>query len=305
MDRRNKFIVILLLIISPFILFCEDKKNLVIVKNRNITAYTDVIKGVRDTMKHNNMNIRIIVLKYDKKNIVQNIKNSNAGVILTIGSEVTTFIADAVPEIPLVFSMIVDPYGDYLKRDRIWGVSLDIPIWVQFDTLKAVIPNLNRVGVLHHNVENQKIVAQAKVSAKEMGFSLKSIFIKTISQIPDISEMNIEALWIIPDTVICKPTIIKHLLLSGIKNRIPVYGISSQYARAGALVAMSCDYRDIGRQAGEIVVDIFKNKKSESNKIERPRKYKLYFNKTVAKRLRIKIPEKLLLKADKVFGNED
>ena len=67
---------------------------------------------------------------------------------------------------------------------------------------------------------------------------------------------------------------------------------------------MSCDYCDIGRQAGEIVIDVLKGKTGDRKKIEPPRKYKLFFNKTVARRLKITIPEKLLQKADKVFGDE-
>jgi putative ABC transport system substrate-binding protein len=79
-------------------------------------------------------------------------------------------------------------------------------------------------------------------------------------------------------------------------------GISPSYARAGALIALSCDYRDIGNQAGEISVRILKGERCSAIKVAPPRKVKLFLNIAVADRLGVKIPKKILREAEEVFG---
>ena len=79
-------------------------------------------------------------------------------------------------------------------------------------------------------------------------------------------------------------------------------GFTHYYARGGALLAVACDYEDIGRQSGEMVVKLLKGEDYSCLKITVPRKVKLYLNKITADRLGITIPDEIILKASEVFG---
>jgi putative ABC transport system substrate-binding protein len=86
----------------------------------------------------------------------------------------------------------------------------------------------------------------------------------------------------IMDTKIYFGQTVKTLLLESIKNKIPVIGLSAIFTKAGALMSVDCDYRDLGRQAGEMAAHILNGEKPGDIKSQRPRKAKYSLNMIVA-----------------------
>jgi ABC-type uncharacterized transport system substrate-binding protein len=135
-----------------------------------------------------------------------------------------------------------------------------------------------------------------------MGLVIEAFPIQTIKEIPMIKEMEIDALLVLPDPMVCSPSIIKHLLLKSFRARIPVMGISPAYVKAGALLALACDYQDIGRQSGEIAATILAGTPPAEIAISRPRASRLFLNLAIAKQIRLNIPAKIRAEAYQVFG---
>ena len=168
--------------------------------------------------------------------------------------------------------------------------------------MKRTLPNVRTVGIFYNPAENSDFIETAQTAAKSNGFNLKTYTVTSTKEIPEIKDLNIDALWMIPDTVVCKTATVEHIFLSSLKHKIPVMGISASYAKAGAIMAVSCDYRDIGAQAGETAHMILNGTKPGSIAISSPRKTKLYINLTVADRLNIKIPGNVVSEAAQVYG---
>ena len=76
---------------------------------------------------------------------------------------------------------------------------------------------------------------------------------------------------------------------------------SAHYVKAGALLALECDYYDVGRQTGEIADSILKGTDPGTIPITFPRKKNLVINKRTAKTIGVNIPRDVLKKAAKVF----
>ena len=68
------------------------------------------------------------------------------------------------------------------------------------------------------------------------------------------------------------------------------------------LMAMECDYYDIGRQTVKIAIQVLQGQKPESIPIENPRKSHVVINKKTAKIIGITIPKKFLEKTEIIFG---
>jgi putative ABC transport system substrate-binding protein len=139
------------------------------------------------------------------------------------------------------------------------------------------------------------------LAANDLGLILKTYPVNSEQEIPEICALPIDILWIIPDRVVCKQVIILRFLKSGIKNNIGVMGFTRSYAKAGALLGISCDYEDIGRQSAEIALKLWKGENYKDLKSTAPRKIKLYINKTAAELLEITIPDAIIKKASEVF----
>jgi putative ABC transport system substrate-binding protein len=75
----------------------------------------------------------------------------------------------------------------------------------------------------------------------------------------------------------------------------------SPFVRSGALLALSCDNADIGRQAGELAVKILNGARPTDLPITVPEKIRLAINLKTAKRIGLNIPSQIVDKADEVF----
>jgi putative ABC transport system substrate-binding protein len=273
-----------------------------LVKSKDNVQYENAVRGFVKSLKERHIALDLKIYGPEDKNIIQGIKSQKPVLILTLGTTATKFVSREVTDIPIVFSMILDPRGSSVTSANIAGVSLDIPARLQLETLKSVVPTFKRICVIYNPPENGAITRQAKKAGKGLGLILNLYPVNSEKEIPKIEDLNIDLLWIIPDTVVCKPVIIKRILLSCLKKNVAVMGFTHYYARGGALLAVACDYEDIGRQSAEMVVKLLNGEDYSSLKITVPRKVKLYLNKITADRLGIKIPDRIIQKASEVFG---
>jgi putative ABC transport system substrate-binding protein len=71
---------------------------------------------------------------------------------------------------------------------------------------------------------------------------------------------------------------------------VPVIGLSNGYTKAGALMSVDCDYRGVGRQAGEMCARILGGERPSSIKSQRPLKAAGYsLNMMVANQLGVSL----------------
>ena len=83
-------------------------------------------------------------------------------------------------------------------------------------------------------------------------------------------------------------------------QRLPVVA-NSNYADAGALIAFGANFSQMYRRAAEYVDRILKGAKPADLPVEQPDRYDLIVNLKTAKLLGIKIPQSVLLRADRVI----
>lgn len=106
----------------------------------------------------------------------------------------------------------------------------------------------------------------------------------------------------IADTTLYLPQVTEYLLLESLRAKFPVIGLSSCYTKAGAVLSFDCDYKDLGRQAGEISLRILQGENPSNIPIARPEKIKFSLNLSAAERMNIKIPDSIIKQASEVFG---
>ena len=75
---------------------------------------------------------------------------------------------------------------------------------------------------------------------------------------------------------------VKHVLLHTLDKRIPFVGLSEQYVRAGALLALAASYEDNGRQAAELVKRVLAGESAAAIAIATPSQIEVVFNPKTA-----------------------
>ena len=85
------------------------------------------------------------------------------------------------------------------------------------------------------------------------------------------------------------------------RHRMPSIGGLSEFAEAGGMLSYGPSFRDSFRRAAVYVDKIFKGAKPADLPVEQPVKFELVINGKTAKALGLKIPQSLLIFADRVI----
>ena len=299
--KRKIPLTIFYLIIFVVSCFSAEPAVITVIKSKDIPFYNDALKGFKGAVEQGNRQVIYKEYSLEKTDVVSIISNEKTNIFLTLGTPATKVAVKNVKDIPIVFSMVFDPERNGLKADNLTGVSLDIPVETQFEAIKGIIPKMGRVGVIYNPGENNTVISKAGKIAADMGFKLIPYPVSSTREIPEIGNMKIDVLWLIPDTIVCQPAIIQEILFDSLKRKIPVIGISPFYVKAGAVMALSCDYEDIGRQAGEAAERILIDENMPVTGVSAPRKTKLYLNAVTAETIGLTISKEIIDKAEEVI----
>jgi putative ABC transport system substrate-binding protein len=85
------------------------------------------------------------------------------------------------------------------------------------------------------------------------------------------------------------------------QQSIPTMFDEGFFVERGALASYSANTYELGRQAARLVGKIMKGAKPADIPVEQPTKFELAINLKTAKALGIKVPNSILLRADKVI----
>lgn len=234
---------------------------------------------------------------------VDAIRKNNTRLIYALGSLGTDAALQGVVDIPVVSCLI-------LRQDRLppggnaTGVVLEFPLKLQFERMKAILPNARTIGVMYNPRENESRVEEAARVAGSMGLELEAIEVDSPRDIPpalDALSKRVDALWGLADTTTLSPQLAKEILLFAFRNGIPFVGPSEAWTKAGALYSLDWDYRDLGAQCGEMAARILRGTPAAAIPPAPPRKAYYSLNLKTAEHIRVRLPVELVRKARKAY----
>lgn len=306
--HRQRAWALAVFLLSPEAVLAKDL--ILAVKSLEAEPYELAFQGFRETLRRKgyDVDLKAYILKEGsrgKDGILSEIRDRRPSLIVTLGSTATAMIHGEVKDRPVVFCMVLNPVASGFVRsmessgNNLTGASLDIPARLQFEILKAVVPSVRRVGVLYNPQETGEVVGSAAKAAQEIGLELIGIPIdsggKLQEALKDLGRRRIDVLWSVADsTVFSSDRSIEFLLRQTLEYRIPFMGLSPAFVKAGALLALSVDYRDVGVQCGEQAAQILAGQPPALLPITVPRRVTLYLNLNVAKALGVKIPSRTM-----------
>jgi putative ABC transport system substrate-binding protein len=319
-NRKLKTVAALALILCVFMCAsaaaAERKCNIAIVKSWDLPDYNAALEGFFEVMdkaeiKCNTSEFNLKGKVEGMEELAAQIRASKPDAIVTVGSRATSVISQEFDDIPIVFVMVLYPVASEfvpsMERPgkNLTGAAMDVPIKRQLLMLSEIVPKLKRIGVLYSPEETKAVVDEARRVAESMNLELLAEEIHSESDVAKalrrLDKQEMDALWSVADGKVFSSQSVKYIIKYVVRRGIPFMGPHSGFVRAGALVALTADYRVCGRQAGEIVVRILDGTKPESIAVAAPRTVKMGLNLLVARHIDLQIPQEIIDKADEVI----
>lgn len=237
------------------------------------------------------------------KRMVSMIKEVQPAVIMAIGSSAARLIVKEVSDVPVVYCFIFNPYELDLTADNVTGVAVIASPESQLEAFLEAMPSLRRIGVLYDPTKSAELVTAGREVAARMGVNLleRQIFSpRAVSAALKDIIFVIDALWLLPDTTVVTKDVFKYLLWATLDNKRPILAFSEGLVKSGSLMAVSPNFKETGKKAGEQINQILRGKNPGQLSLVYP-PGEVYVNSHTARTLKINIPRSIIQKAEKVY----
>ena len=283
----------------------EPIKAVVIVKSRNLLPYNQAVEGLKKTFASSQVPVQIREVELPSEPMkeepfLRSLEKSRPDLVVTVGTQATLSVTRHIKNSPVVFSLVLfSGESESLLQNRpvnVTGSAMDIPIQLQFQRLREVIPELKRVGVIFNPQNSMGEIEQARRAARESGLTLVEIPVTSESEVLQQVEGlkgRVDVLWSVADSTVFTPRSVDSILLLTLRDSIPFVGLSPSFVKAGALLSFSCDYQDVGSQSAEQALEILAGKSPAEISVTYPRRISLFLNLNTARAIHLEVSQKL------------
>lgn len=280
--------------------------EVVILKSSDIAAYDQAIAGFKSSLGGS-----VTLSEYDLegdlekgRKLARKIRASDPALVLAIGLKAAKAAQLEIVDIPVVYAMVLDPAKYGLTTRNMTGVLLEVPLERQLALIRSVLPNVKRIGTLYDPSKTAGTIDEVRRLVKPNGTDLLSSQIGSEREVPSALRNllpSVGALWLMPDSTVLSEESLRFILNTSLEEHVPVIGFSKEFARSGALLCLSVNYTEIGRQAGQITQRLLDGHLALPLKPAPPDRLELSINLKTAKYLGIDIPKEIESKADELY----
>ena len=242
--------------------------------------------------------------------IAQKFQASKQDMVLTLTTPATLATLAVIQHTPVIFGLVTDSKAAGILKDpqhpdkNVTGVESSWPSDQHLQAMKAVLPNLKRLGVPYNTGEANSVqqINDYKKLMPSLGMQLVEANATNTNEVQAAAQSlvgKVDAIEIIGDNTV--QAAIGAVLKVGFENKIPVLSVDPENAQDGVLTGWGIQQKLTGAQAGDLAARILKGAKIADTPAEKPKKYWWTVNTAAAQRLGITIPPAVLAKVDQKF----
>lgn len=241
--------------------------------------------------------------------IAQTFANSGMDLVCGIAtpSAQALYVACREKKIPVVFNAISDPIGAGLAvsetepMEGISGISDLLPVEDQLKLIRAVLPDVKKIGILYTTSEANSVstIEIYKNLAPKYGFEIVDRGISKqaeVTQAADVLLNEVDCISNLTDNTVVAA--LSAVLEKANAKKIPVFGSEEEQVKNGCIASAGLDYVALGVQAGNMAAKVLKGEDISKMPFETIKESKMTVNESVASELGIEIPEEVSGKAD-------
>jgi len=247
-----------------------DEPAVALVVSRKIRPYVQVTDGILDRLPRKAADTEVLFLVPGDDTVTAQVMDrlttGTYDMVAAVGPEAAALIwRTDISAGKKMYAALLDPDAVPQLPENACGISLRIPVAVQVDVLTAAFPSLNKIGLLFDPAHNQWFFEQAVTAGRNRPapFEIIPLHVTAKNQIAQVLKDNLEhidAVWMIPDQTVISEKLIQYVVKQALFADTGVIGYNAYFTRVGAFFSFEFDYRELGRQAGEAILDALEGK---------------------------------------------
>ena len=243
--------------------------------------------------------------------IARQFAGARPDVIVPISTPSAQAVAASTRDIPVVFTAVTDPVGAQLVRNlekpgaNVTGVSDMAPVAEHVALIREIVPSVKRLGVLYNPGEPNSVslVKALKDEAQKAGLTVvEATVTKSADAQPAARSLvgKADAVYVPLDNTVVSA--LESVVAVGQQAKLPVFSADTDSVARGAVASIGFDYRQVGRQTGEVVARILKGEKAGDVPVTFAKGSDLFVNPKSAAAMGVIIPEAVTKRATKLVG---
>ena len=171
--------------------------------------------------------------------------------------------------------------------------------------LHELLPNVRRVGILFDKSEFSSRQEKQSVEGAHAKLGLDVVFASVSSAreieaaVKELGGGGVQVLFVTASTLLQNYR--KRLIALCKERKLPVFGNLSEWVGDGALASYGTSLNELLRRSAYLMDKVLKGAKPADIPVEQPTKFELVINLKTAKALGLKLPDEMLLRADRVI----
>lgn len=226
--------------------------------------------------------------------------------VLAVATPTAIAAAQAVTDIPVLFTAVTDPVGSALVESmdapggNVTGTSDAVDVADILELVTRIAPDAETVGIVYNAGEPNAVtqVEWAQEAADELGLTIELATADTSGAVQQAADsLDVDAFFVITDNTVVSA--LETLIQVAENKQIPVIASEGDSVARGAIATIGIDYYSLGYQTGEMAVRILSGEAdAATTPVEVQTELALYLNTGAAERMGVTIPDDLLAEAD-------
>jgi putative ABC transport system substrate-binding protein len=251
-----------------------------VAHDSSVEAFGEALEGLKAVLGPAGIQILDLRTPGAETELAGVLSRHEVRMVIAIGSEALAAVRAHNAGIPVIASMVMHPVDPDSLRGQ---VDLALPVGTLLAEVKLLLPQRRRVGIIRSRAHASQTAAAVEAAARQHGYTAVVVDCDgpaDLLQALAALKGRVDLVLCPPDPDLYNSVTIKPLILASLEHRLPIVGFSAAFVRAGAVVGVYPDYREIGRQTGELAWRILRGE--DGNHEEGPRKVNAAINQRVA-----------------------
>lgn len=234
-------------------------------------------------------------------------------VIVPIATPSAQTVASAARGIPIVFAAVTDPIEAKLVNNltkpgkNITGVRDEVDFAHHLSMMLKISPDIVKIGTVYNPGEANSVATVGKIKdhlQNKPQELVEAAATKTSEVLGAARSLvgKVDAIYITLDNTVVSA--LEAVVQVGEQNKIPVFNADTDSVSRGSIAALGFEYYDVGRLAGDYVVEILNGKNPGDIPVGTPAEVKFVVNPDAAAKMGVNLTQALLDEAAEVISQD-